>query len=143
MAAIAQHNGVLKWTSGGLRDLSAGTVSATLNQQYNNSVYHVISTAAPAAMKGGYTWEVQAELLIETTATTPYGYVMATIDTTTAASIELYQPDASTSGSIKYSGNALLVGVQNAANMRGGEAAPATATARWVGAGALTKAAVV
>lgn len=126
MAAIAMHEGVVKVdaTVGAtaVTDISAGVIGFTLNVNRNVGTHHTIGNAWAQRTVGGKDGQGTIRVRVEKETATAYDYLANSVtddDEDDRRTLELYSPDATT-GSLKYSGEAVFGNVQNALNVTGG-----------------------
>lgn len=126
--ANAQHLGVVKFdnAAGSITDYSAEVIDGILNIKPNLGGHHVLGTRGEIQTVGGYTGDIT--ITVETNTGTTSAYYVLNIwatSTTTATytaskSFELYAPDSSTTGSIKWTGEMFPSDLGNGIDLKAG-----------------------
>lgn len=129
MAGNAQHLGVVKFdnAAGSITDYSAEVISASLNVKPITGGHHTLSARGEITTVGGYTGDITIEVESLTGTTAAY-YVLniwatsvTTATYTASKSFEFYSPDASTSGSIKWTGEMMPNDLGNGIDIAAGK----------------------
>lgn len=147
MAAIGMAFGVIKIdkAAGTLVDISAQVQTARLSINTRTGTYSVLGSNYDLAVDGKKGWQVELEFLMTTGVSETEAYdifmtwVMASVPG--ARTIELYTPDATTSGSFKFSGECKIQS-SDVMSVDAQSTMPQKFRATLVGDGTITKAAV-
>lgn len=149
MAGIAMHQASVSVdaTVGAtaLTDISAGVVGVTLNINRNVGTHHTIGNDWAQRTVGGKDGNGTIRVRVEKETATAYDYLVNSVmddDEDDRRTLEIYTPDT-TSGSLKYSGEAVFGNVTNAVNATGGSGEAQVADVPFSFDGTVTLAAVM
>ena len=149
MPVFASGNGVIQidsTTGGSLTDISAGVESFSLSSvDQNVGSYFVMNSRWQNSLEGGKSWSVEIVVIGEdTAASSAYSILSQWALATTSGSrtIQIDQP-TSTTGSVRYSGETVLISGGPLLNGVGGSGDPVKVTFRLQGTGALTRSIIV
>lgn len=148
MAVIAQSAGAVKIdkAAGTLVDISGQVASCSIATNRNAGTYQTLGSQWGAAVDGKGTWTVEMEIYMTTGTSESEAYDIFTIWNTTASpggrSIEVYTPDATTTGSFKFSGEVRLQTMSEMVQLSSDSNQPQRFRVTLLGDGTLTKAAV-
>lgn len=147
MAIIGQAFGAIKLdkAAGTLVDISAQVVTATLNVQTRTGTYATLGSSYDSAVDGKKGWSVDVEFYMTTGTSESEAYDLISTWVTTAIpgarSLELYTPDSTTNGSLKFSGE-VKIQTSSLLSIDASSTQPQRFRCTLVGDGTLTKATV-
>lgn len=149
MTPIAMHQAVVQIDATvdatALTNISTGVVGVTLNINRNVGSHHTIGNDWAQRTVGGKDGSGTIRIRVEKETSTAYDYLVNSVmddDEGDRRTLEIYTPDTS-SGSLKYSGEAVFGNVSNAVNAQGGSGEAQIADVPFSFDGTVTLAAVM